>query len=179
LKKILLTALLSIVLVLTGCRTVYVTETQTTIQTGTTTEKITETTTKISTQTTTETKTLINERNMLTGMAYPAVVYSDTIGHTFGYGLINQGTQSITLQKMEVLDAEMNIIHTVWPSVIQEQFHGGIIPSGEGYYSFVEFEEPYYQLEDVMQWRAEWYCGDAIGNFVIVTLATNPWADEE
>ena len=67
-KKILLTALLSIVLVLTGCRTVYVTETQTTIQTGTTTEKITETTTKISTQTTTETKTLINERNMLTGM---------------------------------------------------------------------------------------------------------------
>ncbi|MDD3994923.1 MAG: hypothetical protein PHT06_03850, partial [Dehalococcoidales bacterium] len=85
-KKILLTALLSIVLVLTGCRTVYVTETQTTIQTGTTTEKITETTTKISTQTTTETKTLINERNMLTGMAYPAVVYSDTIVPTFGYG---------------------------------------------------------------------------------------------
>jgi hypothetical protein len=30
-----------------------------------------------------------------------------------------------------------------------------------------------------MQWVAEWYCSDAIGDFVVVTLFTDPWADEE
>ncbi len=178
-KKLILITLLTLVLVFTGCKTVYVTETLTTTQMATTTERYTETTTKTSVVTTTETKTLINERNMLSGVAYPAVVYADAFVSTIGYYLMNQGTQSLILNKMEVVDAELKVIHTVSQSEIFEQFPGGVIHSGEGFYSYVEFEEPYYDLEYVMQWVAEWYCSDAIGDFVVVTLFTDPWADEE
>jgi hypothetical protein len=34
-------------------------------------------------------------------------------------------------------------------------------------------------MEDVMQWKAVWYCTDAIGDFTIETPVTDPWADME
>jgi hypothetical protein len=164
-KKLLLLTLLTVALVVAGCKTVYVTETLTTTQT--TTERITETT------------TVINERNMLETLAYPCVVYSDVYVSTLGYYLMNNGTQAITLHKMEVVNAGGVVFHTVIGIVITEQCADGVIKPGAGFEGINEFEEPYIPMEDLLQWKAVWYCTDAIGDFVVETPFTNPWVDWE
>jgi uncharacterized protein YceK len=100
-KRTLLFTLLIVILVFSGCKTVYVTETITTTQTATTT----------TTERITETATVINERNMLETLAYPCIVYSDVIVHSLGYYLMNNGIQESHCTRWRFLTPAGNHSH--------------------------------------------------------------------
>ena len=172
-SKILLALLLVVILILSSCATEPVTRivlitTTVTQPAKTITETLPPETITTMLPQTTITKTLTATSPETIGKeAVSAIFYpSMTIGgfvYGIGYNLTNGSSNTITVIRVEFIDAKGNIQHTVSESTIQAASHKGRLLSGNSFNWSLSFQLPY-PAEEIEDWQVIWYCKDFEGD---------------